>query len=264
VSRPSVFAHRGFAGVFPENTVAAVRGAAELGADAIEIDVQPTADGDVVVYHDRRLDGEDGDGLTDGTGVVWEQSTDAVTGAAVLDTDECVPLLSAVLSSVPDDVTVNIELKNPGSDAIRPGESLDSEARETARERWRPFVDTVQSVVDETDCDVLYSSFCEGALAVLESSGADDRIAALVAPNCIDAGLTVARRYDVDAVHPPVDGLDDRVRRVVEELGADCNVWTVRDWQAARTALAHGADGIIADYPGLGNGLERLLTERPP
>jgi len=251
VPDPTVFAHRGFAGVFPENTVAAVRGAAELGADAVEMDVQPTANGDVVVFHDRRLDGADGGGLTDGSGVVWEQSAATVRNARVLDTEECVPLLSDVLAAVPDDVLVNVELKNPGSDAIRPGEALSGAARDTARERWTPFVESVLSVVTAFHHDVLYASFCAGALAALDTVGSDERVAALVAPDCAEAGTTTARRYGVDAIHPPVDQLSGDILAVASELDADCNAWTVRDWRDARTALRAGADGIIADYPGL-------------
>jgi len=246
VTGPTVFAHRGFAGAFPENTVAAARGAVALGADAVELDVQPTADGDVVVFHDRRLDG-----LTDGRGVVWEQSTATVTEARVLDTEACVPLLADVLDAIPDGVTVNLELKNPGSDAVRTGKALSGAARDTARERWTPFVDSVLSVVDEHDHDVLYSSFCEGALAAVDAVGSGEGLAALVAPNCADAGAAVARRYDVDAIHPPVDQLSDGLRALASELDADCNAWTVRDWRDASTALRAGADGIIADYPGL-------------
>lgn len=253
---PTVFAHRGFAGVFPENTVAAVRGAVELGADAVEIDVQPTVDGDVVVFHDRRLDGEDGSGLTDGSGVVWAQPTEAVTSARVLATEERVPLLADVLAAIPEDVLVNIELKNPGSDAIRPGEALEGDARTSARERWAPFVESVLSVVDDFDHDVLYASFCEGALAALDALVSDARLATLVAPDCADAGATVTRRYDVDAVHPPVDQLTESVLAVADALEADINAWTVRDWRDARTALEFGVDGIIADYPGLDASLE--------
>ena len=193
MASPTVIAHRGFAGKYPENTVRAVRGAVDDGADAVEIDVQPTADGDVVVFHDRRLDGPAGDhGLTDGSGVVWEQPTATVTSARVLDTEECVPPLSDVLNATPADVLVNVELKNPGSDGIRPGEALSGAARTTARERWTPFVTSVLSVVGSFDHDVLYSSFCEGALAALDAVGADERLAALVAPNCAAAGKTPA------------------------------------------------------------------------
>jgi len=254
VSQPTVFAHRGFAGTYPENTVGAVRNAVADGADAVEIDVQPTADGDVVVFHDRRLDGGEGtDGLTDGTGVVWEQPTAEVTAARVLGTDERVPLLSDVLSTVPESVTVNVELKNPGSDDVRPGEALDGAPRRQARRRWAPLVRSVLAVTDRFDHEILFSSFCEGALAALEDSASTDRVAALVAPNCADAGATVARRYSVDAIHPPLDTLraDSSLLSVASDLDAACNVWTVRTWLDARDALAVGADGVIADYPGL-------------
>ena len=251
-----VIAHRGFAGAFPENTVAAAQGAAELGVDAVEIDVQPTADGDVVVFHDRRLEGAEGEsGLTDGTGVVWEQSTADVTSARVLETDECVPLLGDVLDAVPDHIEVNIELKNPGSGAVRPGEALEGDAIENARARWRPFVRSVLSVTATHDNDVLYSSFCEGALAALSAIDPERRTAVLVAPNCAEAGETVAKRHSVDAIHPPLDqcGTDEAViwASVAADLDAALNVWTVRDWQDARRAHQAGADGIITDYPGL-------------
>jgi len=256
VAAPTVFAHRGFAGRYPENTVAAVRGAVADGADAVEIDVQPTADGDVVVFHDRRLDGgDDIDGLTDGTGVVWEQPTADVTAARVLDTDERVPLLSDILSAVPETVTVNVELKNPGRNDVRPGEALDDAGRQQARRRWAPFVRSVLAVTDRFDHDVLFSSFCEGALAALADTAATDRVAALVAPDCTDVGTTVARRYDVDAIHPTVEAFlrDTSLVATAGDLGADCNVWTVRTWVEARDASVAGADGIVTDYPGLLN-----------
>lgn len=248
---PTVFAHRGFAGRYPENTVAAVRGAVRDGANGVEIDVQPTADGDIVVFHDRLLES-----LTDDTGVVWERPTAAVTDARVLGTEERVPLLSEILPAVSETVTVNVELKNPGSDAVRPGEALDGEKRDAARRRWQPFVDSVLSVTGRFDHDVLFSSFCEGALAALVESASTDRVAALVAPNCADAGETVARRYAVDAVHPPLDALraDPSLAGLAADIGADCNVWTIRTRQDARDALEAGADGLIADYPGLLDG----------
>ncbi len=64
---PRVIAHRGGAGLRPENTLAAVAHAIELGAHGIEIDVQRTADGEIVVYHDYRL----APALTRGPGGSW-------------------------------------------------------------------------------------------------------------------------------------------------------------------------------------------------
>lgn len=53
--RPLNIAHRGGAGLWPENTSAAFLRAVEMGADGAELDVQLTKDGKVVVYHDFRL-----------------------------------------------------------------------------------------------------------------------------------------------------------------------------------------------------------------
>lgn len=55
-SRPWVIAHRGASARFPENTLASVHGAVESGADAIELDVQYSADHVLMVCHDRTLE----------------------------------------------------------------------------------------------------------------------------------------------------------------------------------------------------------------
>ena len=55
MSRPLNIAHRGGAGLRPENTLAAFRDAVARGADGAELDVQLSHDGQVVVYHDYRL-----------------------------------------------------------------------------------------------------------------------------------------------------------------------------------------------------------------
>jgi glycerophosphoryl diester phosphodiesterase len=54
-TRPLIIAHRGFSGRYPENTLASVRAAIQLGVDFVEIDVQETADGELIVFHDYRL-----------------------------------------------------------------------------------------------------------------------------------------------------------------------------------------------------------------
>ena len=51
-----VFAHRGFSGRYPQNTMLAFQKALESGCDGIELDVQLTKDGEVVIIHDEYLD----------------------------------------------------------------------------------------------------------------------------------------------------------------------------------------------------------------
>jgi len=64
-ARTRVIAHRGFSSAAPENTIAAVRAAIEIGADMAEIDVTLSADDHIVVIHDETLDR-----TTDGSGKV--------------------------------------------------------------------------------------------------------------------------------------------------------------------------------------------------
>ena len=66
VKRPLCIAHRGASAHAPENTLAAIEKAAELGADMVEVDLQASADGVLVVLHDPDLSR-----TTDGSGSVY-------------------------------------------------------------------------------------------------------------------------------------------------------------------------------------------------
>lgn len=281
----SLIAHRGFAGENPENTVTAVRAATaeqaaaaeraagdpgRTRADSVEIDVVPTADGDVVVFHDDELAGrgDDDRGLTDAEGVVWETDTETVTGAEVLGCGDTVPLLSEVLDAVPSDVGVNVELKNPGRPGrtLHPAEKLSPDVLEDRTAVWRPFVERVLDVVDAHDTDVLFSSFCEAALAATRE-GSDRPVAPILA-HSIEDGLEIAREYDASAVHPPIEMVrgtpffdasrfaDGDLVAAAHDAGRDVNVWTVETWYEADRLSAADVDGIIADY-------STLVRDRP-
>ena len=60
-----IFAHRGYSSNYPENTMTAFRKALEVRADGIELDARLTADGNLVVMHDKSVDR-----TTNGRGVV--------------------------------------------------------------------------------------------------------------------------------------------------------------------------------------------------
>jgi len=268
-----LFAHRGFAGENPENTVAAVEATADVGgADWVEIDVVPTAAGDPVVFHDALLSGRGGPpgapddrGLTDATGTVWETDTATVTAAEVLDSGETVPLLGDLLDAIPPRVGVNVELKNPGREpsSLRPDEALAPDPLAEQRAVWRPFVERVLHVAEGRENDLLVSSFHEGALAATREVS-DVAVAPLFSESIEDA-LAVARRYDAAAVHPPIDAVrgapffdasrfgDADVVAAAHDAGRAVNVWTVETWYQADRLSAAGVDGVIADYSTVGN-----------
>ncbi len=100
VTSPEIVCHRGACKVAPENTLASAKAAWAAGFDYVEIDVQETADGQLVVHHDATLDR-----TTSGSGAITEK-----TGAelALLDAGckfdpffegESIPPLCAVLET---------------------------------------------------------------------------------------------------------------------------------------------------------------------
>ncbi|WP_436346006.1 glycerophosphodiester phosphodiesterase [Natronorubrum sp. FCH18a] len=268
---PTVIAHRGFAGVAPENTVGAAVAAAEYDETAmLEIDVQPAACGTPVVIHDERLDGaRDGRPLTDASGLVWETDLEDIQTTRVLGTEATVPTLAGFLEAIPETVGVNVELKNPGTTDLRFAESLAADERDERREVWTPFVERVVDECAAFDGEILFSSFCEGALAAVRELASSYPAATLVWDD-LEAGLEIARRYDCEAIHPPRNaivgtGLANAEYAgfsagapeidVLEEAHAEgrtVNVWTATNWHQFAALAEAGVDGIIADYPGLG------------
>lgn len=257
-----IIAHRGFAGAEPENTLAAFRAIANgtNPAAMVEVDVMPCADGTPVVFHDSHLH-EKGNsrGLTDRSGVVWETPCEEVLAAEVLDTDETVPTLAEVLEVLPAEIGVNVELKNPGTFDIRPGESLDPDEIAARRKRWDPFVRAVVHRLDAGTREVIVSSFCEPALAAVRDIAPELPTAPLMYGSA-DPGLTVAERYDCEAIHPHVDLLEvgsegetpaDGLLSVAADRGYVVNVWTVENWGEAEPLATAGVDGLITDDPSL-------------
>ncbi|TYR79056.1 glycerophosphodiester phosphodiesterase [Priestia megaterium] len=111
-----VYAHRGFSGRFPENTMIAFEEARKMKVAGIELDVQLTKDGEVVVIHDERIDR-----TTNGIGYVHEFLYkqlclfDAGSWFHSKYHTEAIPLLSEVFEwriEKKSDITLNIELKN--------------------------------------------------------------------------------------------------------------------------------------------------------
>jgi glycerophosphoryl diester phosphodiesterase len=105
-----IFAHRGYSSAFAENTMSAFIAAEKAGADGLELDVQLTKDGEVVVIHDERLDR-----TTSGKGFVKNFTFKEIRklNANKNGNKEPIPSLIEVLEWMQSNQLVcNIELKN--------------------------------------------------------------------------------------------------------------------------------------------------------
>lgn len=110
-------AHRGLWSAAPENSLAAIRAAAELGVEFVEIDTQATADGTLVVIHDKTLDRTTSRkgvvGATDFATVRDARLRAGAGGETMPLTDERVPTLEEALEEARGRVFVNIDTKFP-------------------------------------------------------------------------------------------------------------------------------------------------------
>lgn len=207
-------AHRGFAGVNPENTVPAVAAAAEV-ADGVEVDVRRCGSGDLVVVHDATVDR-----VTGASGAVADFTATDLDALSVEGSGAGIPALAAVCEALPADVTLHAELKGTG------------------------LADDLCEAVADFAGDVVVSSFEPAALDAV-----GDRLPTALLVG--DAGGAVERAVDLDcdALHPRFLDANEDLITAAHDAGLAVNVWTITDPAEARTLRARGADGVITDYP---------------
>lgn len=232
-----LIAHRGAAGAAPENTLSAIRQAITDGADWIEIDVQETADGEVVVFHDRDFMKLAGIDLK-----VWEanleQLRDIDIGAwfAPEFAGERVPTLAAVLAEVKGRSQLLVELKYYGHD----------------QQLEQRVIDLIEAAEMQEDTMIMS----------LEYAGIQ-KVRAL-RPNW-KVGLLSARaigdltRLDVDFLAVNLALARSALLQAAHAAGKALYVWTVNDALAMSQMMSLGVDGIITDEPLLGR---EVLTMR--
>lgn len=119
--RPSIIAHRGAAAEAPENTMLAFALGFELGADALELDVRRSLDGELVVIHDPTLDRTTSSrGPVDQRHATELAAVDARFGVLADTTPperpEAIPLLRDVFARYVD-VEITVDVKDPAATA---------------------------------------------------------------------------------------------------------------------------------------------------
>lgn len=219
--------HRGAKREYPENTIAAFKGAFSRRADAVELDVHATRDGVVVVHHDATLG----------------SSFDALNGAAIADADWAsiarssissntrIPTLAEVFAIVPPGGSVYVEIKGHGIEQ---------------------HVAELLAALSGVRCAV--HSFDHAAIRRM-------RELAPAVPRGILLGRypeNVARAmHDVAArdVWPEWRLIDEKLVREVHAAGGRVIAWTVNDRDAARDLTGLGVDGLCTDDVRLLDGL---------
>ncbi len=233
---PLVIAHRGASLQAPENTLAAFRLAADLGADAIEMDAKLTADRRVVLHHDVGLERTtNGEGRISSKKLNELKQLDAGVKFNARFQYEQIPTLEEVIEAVGERLLLNIELTNYAS----------------------PFDSLPEVVIDivrryEIQTKVLFSSFSPIALMRARKIAPEIQCGLLlkkVEPRWLRRMLQIVVAHD--AIHPSSDILGQREMRKFCHNHKRVFVWTVNLFPDIVAMLHLGVDGIISDDPEL-------------
>ena len=247
--QPLFFAHRGGSLLAPENTLQAFERGVEFGADALELDIQTTRDGEIVVIHDATADR-----TTNGTGPVVGYSLDELRQLDAgyrftLDGGRTypfrgkgitIPTLREIYERFPK-MRINIDLKQS---------SEERERRLWALMQELGVEDRTLVASGDLHAPIVRFRRLAGGRVATSASGAEIRDFVLAAFCRGTRWLRPA--YDalqVPEVHRGLRIVSPRFIRLAHALGLDVHVWTVDDAPTMRKLLHWGADGVMTDRP---------------
>lgn len=231
---PKVIGHRGACGSAPENTLASIARAAEIGAEAIEFDVTITSDGHAIVMHDANVDR-----CSDGSGPVVLKSLDEVSqldaGAwfAQKFRGERIPLLRDALAFVAEkDMALNLEIKP----TLGWEEPTARAVAATLLDVWPSNVRVLVSSMSTLALDTFYTLMPDVPLGLITYAVPENWRERLERHRCLSLHCYHAfvTKELVDAVHAS---------------GHRIHVYTVNDGERAKSLYAMGVDAIFTDHP---------------
>ncbi|MEK8131050.1 glycerophosphodiester phosphodiesterase family protein [Paenibacillus filicis] len=229
---PLIIGHRGAAGEAPENTLASFQLALTHGANALELDINESADGALIVCHDHTVDR-----TTDGSGYIHQLTAleigrlDAGSWFGESFAGERVPLLADVFAAIPADIMINVEVKCAYSPR------LSAELQRLLSEFGR--LDTA-----------VISSFSHKTLYRLKQDRPELRVGLLYVGDFIDhSRLAELSGMEVYSLHPYYLSMDaDDVAQAVSQ-GLQVYPYTINEPEQLQRAVEAGFSGIITDYP---------------
>lgn len=230
-------AHRGATAYAPENTIAAFDLAVDMKADYIEIDVQRSKDGELVLIHDTTVDR-----TTDGTGKVGEltfeqlRSLDAGSWKGEQYEGEPIPTFEEILDRYRGKVGILIELKAP---ELYPG--IEKQVAEALKERNLDKPQNEKIIIQSFNFESMKTT---NELLPLVPIGVLTSNRAHTTPEALQEFSTYA-----DWFNPSYGIVTEELVNQVHSLGMKIGSWTVRSQEAADFLFEMKVDAIITDYP---------------
>lgn len=231
--KTSIWAHRGASGYAPENTLAAFEIAIKMKADGIELDVQMTKDGELVVIHDETLDRVClfSGWVKDYT--LKELKALNVNNNFLYQARMKIPTLKEVFELVKDtDLMINIELKN--------GIIF-----------YKDIEEKVINLVKEHKLlsRIVFSSFNHISIMKIKHLEPSAQVGFIYGDGFLNVH-EYGKKYGVDALHPAFYNLQySGIIEKCRDFGLKVNTWTVNEIEHLKMACEMKVDAIITNYP---------------
>lgn len=228
------FAHRGFSGKYPENTLLAFKKAIEFGVDGIEMDVHLTKDGEMVIIHDELVDR-----TTNGHGFVKDFTYEELSklDASYIFPEvgfQKIPTLREYMELVKDTgIITNIELK-------------------TGVFEYPGIEKKVYDMIMEYGLKdkMIISSFNHFSVMRMKAIDSEIKCGLLEESWLLNAADYVADA-GIECFHPYYKYLTKENVEKLKEKGLEINTWTVNTKEEIREMIERDVDSVIGNYPNL-------------
>lgn len=239
-----IFAHRGASGYAPENTFSAFDKALALNSDFIELDVQLSKDGKLVVIHDQTVDR-----TTNGSGRVhdltFDQLKDLDAGSWFSKNfkGEKIPSLEQVFNRYEGRIGFLIEFKYPD---INKG--IEKKLAEFLKRRGS------HKPINE---EIIVQSFERDSLKMFKRYVPNIPVGLLLPLDFKTIDTNKIKKYAKDITYLNLNAfmLDKDIVKTSNQYGMKTLVWTVSNNSMLNSASQLGVNGVVTDYPDLFNRL---------
>ena len=224
-----VVAHRGASGYAPENTLSAMKKAIEMKAEMSELDVQETADGEIILLHDNTTKRTGKKDLN-----IWELNYDDLKDIEVGEwfseeyKGEPIPTLKEVIDLIRGKMKLNIELKANKHEKMLAERSL-------------------KVVMDNDFLDqVIFTSFKFDEIRKIRALNKEAKVGYIFGklPENVDVFTE-----DVDLLSAHYKSVDAEFVKKAKSNGKEVHVWTVNEPEDMKRMIELGVEAIITNYP---------------
>lgn len=230
-----IYAHRGFSGVYPENTMLAFSKAVEEKTDGIELDIHFSKDREIMIQHDEAMKRTTG---LEGFIFDYERAELEKVNAGLVKNNEFgftpIPSLEEYFDYIKDKkIVTNIELK-------------------TAPVYYDGIEERACRMVYDygLEKNIIFSSFNWLSIVRVKEIAPEIPVALLIEPKLYQMGR-LFKRCNISFFHPYYKTLDADTIKDMHASSVAVNTWTVNDEADIEAMLRLKVDGIITNFPSL-------------